>query len=142
MSRIGFTGTRQGMTIGQKRALAEVLPLSTEWFRQGCCVGADEDATRIVDALTPRPRIFGAPSNLVKLTSKFALDACDDTTGEFSDPLERNRIIVDGCDLLIACPAGPEERRSGTWYTVRYARRQGKPVVILWADGGVMRYTA
>jgi hypothetical protein len=39
--------------------------------------------------------------------------------------------------MLAACPKGPEERRSGTWATVRYARKTGKPVVIFWPDGTV-----
>lgn len=133
--RVGFTGTRAGLTTEQSLAFRRALPAEITWFRHGCCVGADEDAVRIVNALDPRPSIFGAPSNIGNLTSEFALDACDDTTGEFSDPLDRNRDIVNGCDLLIACPRGPEERRSGTWSTVRYARKQGKRIVIVWPDG-------
>ena len=50
--------------------------------------------------------------------------------------LERNRDIVDACDILIACPRTlKEELRSGTWATVRYARKVGKPVAILWNNG-------
>lgn len=45
-----------------------------------------------------------------------------------SAPLVRNRQIVDRCDLLIACYDGRE--RGGTYYTVRYAREQGKEVRI------------
>jgi outer membrane protein insertion porin family len=52
-------------------------------------------------------------------------------------PLDRNRAIVDSCDVLIACPKGPEEQRSGTWATVRYARKQKKRIVIIWPDGEV-----
>lgn len=135
--RVGFTGTRHGLTPSQAVAFAGVLPKGMTWFRHGCCVGADEDAVRIVDALDPRPSIFGAPSNIGALTSEFALAVSDDTTGEFSDPLERNRLIVDGSDLLVACPKGPEERRSGTWATVRYARKKGVPIVIVWPNGTV-----
>ncbi len=41
-------------------------------------------------------------------------------------PLVRNHKIVDGCDFLIAAPHGPEILRSGTWATIRYARKTSK----------------
>jgi hypothetical protein len=37
--------------------------------------------------------------------------------------LVRNRHIVDASSVLIATPKGDEELRSGTWSTVRYARK-------------------
>ena len=47
--------------------------------------------------------------------------------------LARNRDIVDAVSLLVAMPVDPdrEERRSGTWMTVRYARKTGIPVVMV-----------
>jgi hypothetical protein len=48
------------------------------------------------------------------------------------DYLDRNRDIVDNCDLLIATPKETTEvLRSGTWSTVRYAKKIGKPIVII-----------
>ena len=44
--------------------------------------------------------------------------------------LDRNRDIVDACEVLLATPDGPERLRSGTWSTVRYARKIGKPVEV------------
>jgi predicted Rossmann fold nucleotide-binding protein DprA/Smf involved in DNA uptake len=51
--------------------------------------------------------------------------------------LDRNRDIVAASDVLIACPKGPEQRRSGTWSTVRYARQARLPILIVWPDGEV-----
>lgn len=49
--------------------------------------------------------------------------------GRESAYLVRDRMIVDGSDVLLAFPRSPvERRRSGTWYTVRYARRTAVPV--------------
>ena len=47
--------------------------------------------------------------------------------------LTRNRTIVDSCDVLVALPKTParEELRSGTWATVRYARKQGVRVIVI-----------
>lgn len=39
--------------------------------------------------------------------------------------LDRNRDIVNAVDFLIAGPDGPERTRSGTWSTVRYAKKVG-----------------
>lgn len=43
----------------------------------------------------------------------------------------RNGRIVADAGVLIACPSGPEKRRSGTWSTVRKARAAGVPVVVV-----------
>jgi hypothetical protein len=44
-------------------------------------------------------------------------------------PLLRNEIIVNRTELLVACYDG--RTTGGTYYTVRYARRLGRPVRIL-----------
>jgi hypothetical protein len=51
-------------------------------------------------------------------------------------PLERNGDIVAECDFLIAAPAEDRDQvRSGTWATIREARRQGRPVVLVLPNG-------
>jgi hypothetical protein len=49
--------------------------------------------------------------------------------------LMRNKDIVDQTSILVAAPKGPEEKRSGTWATVRYARKLGRPIYICYPDG-------
>tara|TARA_Y100000296_G_scaffold81312_1_gene108285 strand:- start:415 stop:801 length:387 start_codon:yes stop_codon:yes gene_type:complete len=44
--------------------------------------------------------------------------------------LDRNKDIVDAVDFLIAAPDGPERQRSGTWSTVRYAKKTGVKGVV------------
>jgi hypothetical protein len=54
------------------------------------------------------------------------------------DYLDRNHAIVDAVHALIAAPKGSkEERRSGTWATVRYARKDRKPIDLVTPDGRV-----
>lgn len=132
--KVGFTGTREGMTPQQKDAFRSRVTHPTE-FHHGCCVGADEDAAQIVYGLAC-PRVVGHPPTRTALVSEYALGF----NHENYDPmpyLDRNRRIVDACEVLVACPKGPEEMRSGTWATVRYARKQGKQIVIIWPDGEV-----
>jgi hypothetical protein len=45
--------------------------------------------------------------------------------------LDRNKDIVNSCDILIACPENDiEVLRSGTWSTIRYAKKINKPVLL------------
>jgi hypothetical protein len=138
--RVGFTGTRDGMTFGQAVAFNGIVASTADMtvFRHGCCLGADEQAARAVNLLNPSPTIFGHLSDVPAMTSQEAVGYCDDTA-QPERPLDRNKHIVDGCDILIACPKGPEELRSGTWSTVRYARKKGKQVVIVWPNGTVTK---
>ena len=47
----------------------------------------------------------------------------------------QHKQIVNVCDVLIAAPSGPEKLRSGTWSTVRYARKLHKNITIVLPDG-------
>ncbi len=126
--KIGFTGTREGMSERQRidftRLIQGLLPSE---FYHGDCIGADAEAHNIVKNVT-RSNIHIHPPN------DGSKRAC--LIGDFNYPpkpyLERNKDIVKACDLLIACPKGRyEENRSGTWSTVRYARKINKPMIIL-----------
>ena len=44
----------------------------------------------------------------------------------------RNRYLVDNCDVLVAIYNGTD--KGGTAYTVRYAKQQGKKIIILNPD--------
>ena len=57
-------------------------------------------------------------------------------------PLDRNHDIVERCDLLIATPHTVEEQlRSGTWATIRYARKVHRPHYIIRPCGQLVTYT-
>jgi hypothetical protein len=49
--------------------------------------------------------------------------------------LDRNKDIVKQSEIVIATPAGKEKLRSGTWSTIRYARRLKKQIYIVMPDG-------
>jgi hypothetical protein len=129
---IGFTGTREGMTPRQKatvlRLFIENMPFT---FVHGDCVGADDNAhdlaIRVGAPVVQRPSTF---------TGQRAFGAGAKKVYPPKPPLDRNREIVEGSDLLIATPKGfVEEPRGGTWYTIRYARQVRKPLIIVWPDG-------
>jgi hypothetical protein len=138
--KIGFTGTRRGLTPAQKDALLDTLislaPETVE-AHHGMCVGADDEFDHLVrDVYDPaNRRIVGHPPEDQK---HYAPAVCD-VMWSPKPYLERNKNIVYKCEALIACPDGPEKRRSGTWSTVRHARSSRKPVFVIWPNGSVGR---
>ena len=134
--KVGFTGTREGMTDQQRAAVRQ-------WLREnppsevhhGNCIGADEQFSyAVVDALDALPREVIHPCDIPSMQ---APDPWADEIRQVLGALERNKNIVDETDMLLVGPKGPQELRSGTWATVRYARKQGKRIVIVWPDGKV-----
>jgi len=124
---IGFTGSRKHMISGQ---MIKVTALLSKYkpilVVHGGCVGADSVFHEIAINLGIPVKV--RPSNLKGFHAicPGAIEIC-----EPEKPLVRNRKIVDECDLLIAAPDGPEKVRSGTWSTVRYARKMRKDHRIL-----------
>jgi hypothetical protein len=121
---VGFTGTQSGCTPHQRLKLRELLvrlaPVSE--LHHGDCIGADAECHAI--ALELGIPVFLHPCNLVGKRA-FSVGAA----GEYEpkQPLVRNRDIVHVVDVLIATPRRMhEEMRSGTWATVRYARKAHK----------------
>ena len=124
---VGFTGTHKGMSDKQKSQLeSALLNLSIQDFHHGDCIGADEEAQRIVGGVVDKI-VIHPPLN----TSKRAW-CRGNVTLHSRDYIERNHDIVDSCDLLIAAPESDREvLRSGIWATVRYARKKGIPIMLL-----------
>lgn len=133
MIHVGFTGTRTGLTDPQTAALAKLLvSLAPLTLHHGDCVGADARAHEIALAAS-WPIVLHPPS------AHFLRANCLGWT-ERREPLpylERNEQIVRECSMLVACPEGPETQRSGTWSTVRFARKLGVEVRVVWSDGHV-----
>lgn len=128
---VGFTGTgdESALTLPRRRRLQIFLQTLKEErgftvFHHGDCVGADAFAHELAKALdyfiivhppeNPRKRAFCEGNSLLAAKPY----------------LERNRDIVDDSYFMIAMPKNIhiEELRSGTWATVRYARKIGKEI--------------
>jgi hypothetical protein len=137
--KVGFTGTRKETSCDQHSALCRFVQTFTnvtEWHH-GACVGADAESVGVAWAHAKTARRIAHPPSKVGLVSREALDLSDVVLPPLPY-LERNHAIVEAADILIACPKGPEQwQGSGTWATVRYARKLKKPIVIIWPDGKV-----
>lgn len=138
---VGFTGSRAGMTAKQtERFTQELSELKRSFenrhivFRHGDCVGADAEAHKIVvDEFLGTTEIF--PCNIT-----WARAWCEsETIHTPQPPLNRNKIIVDRSTYMFACPSGAEILRSGTWSTIRYARKNGVWLCVIMPNGEVTK---
>lgn len=128
----GLTATRHGASPEQKRALRDYLAGSKGVLHHGLCVGGDADGHEIAREIGYR--IVGHPPTETRLMAAVQCDEIRPAKGY----LARNRDIVDETVALIAMPSEPEEQpRGGTWSTVRYARKAGKPVVLILPSGEI-----
>ncbi|MBI2405091.1 hypothetical protein HYV22_02835 [Candidatus Gottesmanbacteria bacterium] len=130
--RIGITGTAKGATQAQKEFLEEFFQLNPpEELHHGDCIGVDAEAHDICRRVSPSTKIIVHPP----LDPKARAFKQGDIVLPEKYYLDRNHDIVDQVDFMIACPkTSKEELRSGTWATVRYARRAKRPIHICWPE--------
>ncbi len=128
---VGFTGTKLGLTLQQHKALRELFAsFEASELHHGDCVGADERAAYFAQQLSWHI-VIHPPSD-----PKLRAFCSGDETLQEKPYIQRNHDIVDACELLVATPQqNKEELRSGTWATVRYARKKAKPIVFVFPDG-------
>lgn len=133
--KIGFTGTRDGMTREQVSALNALLPIAdpSSEFHHGDCLGADAEAHDIATGCGCRTVSHPPIKDALRAFKK---------ADEYRDPksyFARNRDIVEETDYLIAAPKEfAEQVKGGTWYTVRFARENDKRVLIIRPDGAII----
>lgn len=132
----GITATREGLTKRQRIVFSAYLRL---WLNgpicidHGDCLGGDEEAHKIA------MRIPGMFIRIHPPTDEKLRAFCKSHWIAPPKPyLERNKDIVNNTNFLIALPGGfTEEKRSGTWSTVRYAMKQKKNIHIIYPSGEI-----
>ena len=135
---VGFTGTQKGITESQRFSFGLFMSrifTPGDWFHVGDCIGADHEASWITYRIGYR--IHGHPPVKDEKRCFFPHYTKTDPVATY---LQRNARIVDVSDILVACPAGPECLRSGTWSTVRRARTIELPYVIIVPSGTVEKF--
>ena len=133
----GFTGTRAGMTERQKDNSRAALMLGKPAIiRHGAAFGSDREFHAIWREELPDrfADVWPADSKSAKLFD----DQDNVAVNPVMPPLDRNVEIVKRSKFIIATPhTEQEEQRSGTWSTIRHARRLKVPVLILWPRGNM-----
>lgn len=137
---IGFTGTRRGMTDKQKDGIAACLAftfLPGSEFHHGDCIGADEEAAAIANdigyIIVAHPG-FGMGKDQGSIMRAYSKH--NDRVLMPETYTSRNQHIVDVADELYAAPhEATEQLRSGTWSTIRKARKKRIYVGVVGPNG-------
>ena len=126
--KVGFTGSQYGTDMLQEgRLVHRLTELRPSCLVHGGCIGADDRADYHAAKLGILRVIF--PSTVVaKRVKDYVFRSREGSQCIIMPPmppLERNHYIVDSVQHLLACPRQRHEvLRSGTWATVRYARKK------------------
>jgi hypothetical protein len=135
---VGFTGTQDGMTPQQKQCFNTLLAyFKCDELHHGDCIGADADAHE--SGLDIAAKIVIHPPNYASKRAFCDKKIFEGVTIEVMPEkwyIDRNHDIVDASEVMIATPKEQEEQlRSGTWATIRYAKKLKKSLVIIYKDG-------
>lgn len=138
MIHVGFTGTQVGMNNAQGMSVKNVLfgLQRSFWGHHGDCIGADAQFHVICRSFQ---LLCGGVTGHVPDNDKKRAFCQFDVEAEPREYLVRNRDIVNVSDIMIATPRQADEQPfgSGTWYTVRYARRVKKPLALVLPSGRI-----
>lgn len=135
---LGFTGSKDRITDKQVSALTALLKTLRDkgflWMHNGDCITSDATAGRVWQKL--KGKLYLHPP--IKGTYRAHLTA--EITCEPRDYLTRDRHIAESSHTMIATPqTSYEETRSGTWTTVRYARKLRRRIYIIFPDGTIKK---
>lgn len=130
---LGMTGSRNGISDAALCAFKEFLSCHKSKFamaHHGDCLGADKQFHDIIRSLDIMVTVHPPDNPKMRAYSK------GDIVQVPYPYLKRNHNIVNACSVLVAFPGGRAETlRSGTWSTIRYARKEGKTIHIFYPDG-------
>ena len=131
--KLGMTGNRYGMNTTSKKKLIEFIKNNKiDEVHHGDCVGADKEFHDI--CVSNNIKIIIHPPTDDKLR---AFCQSDNILPQ-KEYIQRNKDIVDSTDMLIGFPNGKKETlHSGTWSTIRYARKKQKQIYLIFPDGDI-----
>lgn len=135
--KLGFTGTRRGMTDDQLDTLwswVSFVKQEIDEIHFGLCRGADAQFYHMLLAAIPEVIVIGHPCNL---TDQQLVLPCDELR-PVKDPLDRNHDIVDESTFLIGAPGTyTNVLRSGTYSCLRYAAKQEAEFFMILPNGKI-----
>ena len=121
---VGVTGTREGMNEAQFEQVKKFLKeCGGTVLHHGDCMGVDVEVAYIARELGYK--IICHPPKSTETQGHFGGDEVREPAGY----LQRDRAIVDACEILLVVPLQNERQdKGGTWYTYDYALKTGKTV--------------
>jgi hypothetical protein len=141
MFKIGFTGTREGMSDSQKKSFLRILEQLKEKydvkeFHHGDCFGSDRESHFLINDSND---LFNNISIIIHPPTyeKYRAFCHSDNILESKPYLERNKDIVRQSDCLIATPFKMIGDKGGTWHTINFARKLGISIFIIDPQGSI-----
>ena len=130
---VGMTGSRDGLSSKQKTLCKEFLEtLKAAEFHHGDCVGADAKTHKIARELGIWIVIHPPEKNELRAFCE------GDESRKPKGYLARNRDIVHDSEVMLGFPKQEQQQsKGGTWYTIKYAKKQGKKLYIIYPSGNV-----
>ena len=135
----GFTGSRRHPSVVRITKLILVMKALRIFgygvLHHGDCIGCDRTAHlvaagRALKVVIHPPKLVRFRAHCERIEKKLVLEV-----KPVKDYLRRNLDIVAASELLVGMPTDPdpasEVQRSGTWATIRYARKAEKPRILL-----------
>jgi hypothetical protein len=139
---IAFTGTQDGLQVSQRDALWRLLEGVKSIMgnavvgHHGDCIGGDAQFDQVCASLGVRREAHPGCDRSGASPKRAYCQA--EVVHELMWYIDRNHVIVGLALTLIACPGGyTEELRSGTWATIRHARKLRRTVVLVYPDGRI-----
>lgn len=134
---LAFTGSKDRITVPQKQRLLCELKTARDqgflWMHNGDCVEGDFIAATLWKSLKRKVMLHPPLRDKYRAFFNKADIVC-----EPRGYLERDSDMVECSERLYACPQTyDEQRRSGTWTTIRYARKLRLEIVIVFPDGTI-----
>lgn len=128
--KLGITGTRHGASIKQIHKLIEFLKKNKiKELHHGDCLGVDMQSHFLTCFLQPNCKIIVHPP----IKNDWRAGCKGDIIKKELDYKVRDKNIVNSVDLLIGCPQTDYEiLRSGTWATIRYAKKINRKCIIFY----------
>ena len=135
MASIGITASRKGISAQALETFEAVLQEHPELeeLHHGDCVGGDEQIHMMVQNIVPEVRLVIHPpiNEDLRANCKGAYKVLPK-----KDYMSRNHDIVNTSEVIVGFPNGNHEIiRSGTWATLRFARKKNKKIIVIYPDG-------
>lgn len=129
---LGITGSRVGITAAQEAVFKQLWrTLEPSELHHGDCIGADE-AVHNLSFVQAMGNIILHPCTI----EKYRAYCASHQVFPLLPPLDRNKVIVDTSDIMIAFPnENTPVLRSGTWATIRECYKSETPVYIIFPNG-------
>ena len=135
----GFTGSRRSLSVRRITKLIEVMKALRTFgystLHHGDCIGCDRTAHLVASARPLKivihpPKLGRFRAHCERIERHRVIEVKPP-----KDYLTRNKNIIAASELLVGMPTDPrpsaEIVRSGTWATIRYARKAKKPRILL-----------